>query len=90
MAASRLLFAMGRRGLVDGRVGEVHPQNQTPSLAVVWVGIATAVCMFLGDAILVPITEVGSVASAWAGWGRARHIADATRPLERGIAMARM
>jgi APA family basic amino acid/polyamine antiporter len=67
VAASRLVFAMGRRGLVDSRVGEVHPQNQTPSVAVVCVGLATAACMFLGDAILVPISEVGSVASA-AGW----------------------
>src|SRR6266849_3118532 len=67
IAASRLFFAMGRRGLVDARVAQVHPQNQTPSVAVVCVGVATAACMFLGDAILVPITEVGSVASA-AGW----------------------
>lgn len=67
VAASRLLFAMGRRGLVDVRVAQVHPLNQTPSVAVLCVGIATGACMFLGDAILVPITEVGSVASA-AGW----------------------
>jgi amino acid transporter len=67
VAASRLLFAMGRRGLVDGRLGSVHPQNQTPAAAVVWVGIATGMCMFLGSAILVPITDVGSLASA-IGW----------------------
>ncbi|MBZ5704589.1 MAG: APC family permease [Acidobacteriia bacterium] len=67
VAASRLLFAMGRRGLVDRRVAYVHPGNQTPSFAVLCVGLATAASMFLGDAILVPITEVGSVASA-AGW----------------------
>jgi amino acid transporter len=67
VAATRLLFAMGRRGLVDGRLAMVHPQNQTPATAVVWVGIATALCMFLGSAILVPISEVGSVASA-TGW----------------------
>jgi len=67
VAATRLLFAMGRRGLVDGRVARVHPQNQTPAVAVVWIGIATALCMFLGSAILVPISEVGSVASA-TGW----------------------
>ena len=67
VAASRLLFAMGRRGLVDGALGTVHPRNQTPATAVVWIGIATALCMFLGSAILVPISEVGSVASA-AGW----------------------
>ncbi len=67
VAASRLLFAMGRRGLVDGKLAEVHPVNQTPASAVVWVGIATGLCMFLGSAILVPISEVGSVASA-TGW----------------------
>ncbi len=67
VAASRLLFAMGRRGLVNGSLATVHPLNQTPSVAVVCIGVATAACMFLGDAILVPITEVGSVASA-IGW----------------------
>lgn len=67
VAATRLLFAMGRRGLVDGRLAGVHPRNQTPATAVVWIGIVTALCMFLGSAILVPISEVGSVASA-TGW----------------------
>src|SRR5579864_8930465 len=33
VAASRLLFAMGRRGLIDQRVGHVHPRNQTPAVA---------------------------------------------------------
>jgi amino acid transporter len=67
VAASRLVFALGRRGLVDRRLSEVHPVNQTPSTAVLAVGIATAASMFLGQAILIPITEVGSVASA-TGW----------------------
>jgi APA family basic amino acid/polyamine antiporter len=67
VAASRLLFAVGRRGLVDPRLGHVHPHNQTPSVAVLCIGLATAACMFLGDSILVPVSEVGSVASA-IGW----------------------
>ena len=67
VAASRLLFALGRRGLVENGLARVHPVNRTPSAAVVCVGLATAVAMFLGDAILVPIAEVGSVASA-VGW----------------------
>jgi basic amino acid/polyamine antiporter, APA family len=67
IAASRLLFAMGRRGLVDERLGRVHPQNQTPAAAILSAGLATGACMFLGSAILVPISEVGSVASA-TGW----------------------
>ena len=67
VAASRLLFALGRRGMVDTRVGAIHAQHQTPSTAVLCVGLVTAACMLLGDAILVPITEVGSVACA-IGW----------------------
>ncbi len=67
VAASRMVFAMGRRGLIDQRTGQIHVQYQTPSMAVLCIGAATAACMFLGDAILVPITEVGSVACA-IGW----------------------
>ena len=67
VAASRLLFAMARRELLDDRLASVHPRNQTPAAAVLAVGIATGLCMFLGSAILVPISEVGSVASAM-GW----------------------
>jgi len=67
VAATRLLFAMGRRRLVDQRFGGLHSGNQTPANAVLGIGIATAASMFLGSAILVPITEVGSVASA-TGW----------------------
>jgi basic amino acid/polyamine antiporter, APA family len=67
VAASRLLFALGRRSLVDPRAGRIHPQHRTPSSAVLCIGLATGACMLLGDAILVPITEVGSVACA-IGW----------------------
>ena len=70
VAASRLLFALGRRGMVHASLGTVHAKYQTPSAAVVCVGIATGACMLLGDAILVPITEVGSVACA-IGWSAA-------------------
>jgi amino acid transporter len=67
VAASRLFFAMGRRGMITARAGTIHAKFQTPSAAVLCVGLATAACMLLGDAILVPVTEVGSVACA-IGW----------------------
>ncbi len=67
VAASRLLFALGRRGMVNPRVGTIHALYRTPSTAVLCIGLATGTCMLLGDAILVPITEVGSVACA-IGW----------------------
>lgn len=67
VAATRLLFALGRRGLADSRLGYVHPSNRTPAVAVVSIGLFTAMCMFAGESILVPIAEVGSLASAL-GW----------------------
>jgi len=88
VAASRLFFAMGRRGLLDRAVSQIHPRNQTPSTAVICVGIATGACMFLGDAILVPVTEVGSVASAL-GWlaACAAYFQMRPAPIQRLIAM---
>src|ERR1700678_1844289 len=69
-AASRLLFALGRLGLVDPRAGPIHPDHQTRSIAVLCIGLVTSACMLLGDAILVPVTGVGSVACA-IGWAAA-------------------
>lgn len=67
IAASRLIFAMGRSGLINQRAGQVHAQYQTPSGAVLFVGIATAAAVFLGSSVLVPIAEVGSLAAV-IGW----------------------
>lgn len=67
LAASRLIFALGRRNMIAPEAGRIHPAFQTPSAAVLFIGLATAGCMLLGDAILVPVSEVGSVACA-IGW----------------------
>ena len=88
VASSRLMFAMARRGMMNSRIAQVHPRNQTPSVAVLCIGLSTAACMFLGDAILVPITEVGSVASA-IGWfaACASYLAMRPAPREKAIAV---
>jgi basic amino acid/polyamine antiporter, APA family len=67
LTATRLLFAMGRRNLLDARLGIVNERLQTPKVAIVFAGSITAVASFLGQAVLVPISEVGSMAAA-AGW----------------------
>ena len=67
VAASRLLFAMGRRKLLVPSMGAVHVVNRTPVLAIFGVGAATVVAIFFGEAGLVPILEVGAVACA-VGW----------------------
>lgn len=67
LAVTRLVFALGRRGMIHPRLAHIHARNQTPSVAVLAIGIVTAASVFLGSAILIPITEVGSLASA-CGW----------------------
>ena len=67
VAASRMLFALGRRGIISPRLAWIHPTNHTPFVAVLGVGVWTAAGALLGEAILVPVTEVGSLACA-VGW----------------------
>src|ERR1700681_1756240 len=67
VASSRLLFAYGRRQTIPAAFGRIHEKFQTPSVAIFGIATATVVGLLLGDALLVPVTEVGSMASAF-GW----------------------
>jgi amino acid transporter len=67
VASTRLLFAYGRRGTIPPRFGEVHEKFLTPSVAILGITAGTLAGLLLGDALLVPVTEVGSMASAL-GW----------------------
>jgi basic amino acid/polyamine antiporter, APA family len=67
VASSRLLFAYGRRRTIAPSFGEVHARFLTPSVAVLGITAGTLAGVLLGDALLVPVTEVGSMASAL-GW----------------------
>jgi amino acid transporter len=67
VAATRLLFAFGRRRTIPGAFAAVHAEYLTPTVAILGVTAATLVGLLLGDALLVPVTEVGSMASAF-GW----------------------
>src|SRR6267142_506500 len=67
VASSRLLFAYGRRRTISPRFGEVHEKFLTPSVAILGITAGTLAGLLLGDALLVPVTEVGSMASAL-GW----------------------
>jgi APA family basic amino acid/polyamine antiporter len=67
VASSRLLFAYGRRRTIPPSFGQVHEKFLTPSVAVLGITVGTLAGVLLGDALLVPVTEVGSMASAL-GW----------------------
>jgi ethanolamine permease len=64
VASSRLMFALARRELLYPRLARVDPDTQTPWAAILAVGIASIVAMLLGEAALLPILNVGAVASA--------------------------
>ncbi len=67
VASTRLLFAFGRRRTIPGVFAVVHVEHLTPTVAILGVAAATLVGLLAGDALLVPVTEVGSMASAF-GW----------------------
>jgi APA family basic amino acid/polyamine antiporter len=67
VAATRMLYAMGRRNLVHPSLGGVHAAFGTPVAAITLMAVLTAGAAMLGDAILVPVTEVGSLAVG-VGW----------------------
>jgi len=66
-ASTRLLYAYGRRRMIPASFATVHQVYQTPSVAVLGITAGTLAGLLLGDAILVPVSEVGSMASAL-GW----------------------
>src|SRR5271165_796376 len=67
VASTRLLFAFGRRGTLYPAFATVHSQYLTPIVAILAVSSATLIGLFAGDAILVSVTEVGSLACS-VGW----------------------
>ncbi len=67
VASTRLVFAFGRRGTMHPSFANVHAKYLTPTVAIFGITAGTLIGLLLGDAILVPITEVGSLASSF-GW----------------------
>jgi amino acid transporter len=67
IGATRLLFAMGRGGLVSSWLGEVDKRNQIPKNSILLVGLITLVGPFIGKSSIAPIVNVGSLAFI-SGW----------------------
>ena len=95
VAATRLLFGIGRRNLVHSALARVHPVYGTPANAILLMAALTGATSILGDALLVPVTEVGSLAVG-VGWlstclaslARARRAGSAVQAVDRLMAFA--
>ncbi len=87
VAATRMLYAIGRRNLVHPSLGRVHPTFGTPVVAIALMAVLTAAAAMFGDAILVPVTEVGSLAVG-VGWLSACAAYLLRRQSDESVAMA--
>ena len=60
VAASRLLFSLGRGGMLPQWFAYVHPGHHTPQNALLFVGAISLVGPFVGKFMLTPIVNTGS------------------------------
>jgi amino acid transporter len=60
LAASRVLFSLGRGRIITERLGETHPRHGTPHQAVLLTGVITVLAPLLGPNALLAFVDVGS------------------------------
>jgi APA family basic amino acid/polyamine antiporter len=66
IAASRVLFALGRARVISSAFGSVHPVFRSPTFAILFVGVVGMVGVFLGRTAISPIANLGSSCFAFA------------------------
>ncbi|HJT72161.1 MAG TPA: APC family permease [Terriglobales bacterium] len=60
IAASRVLFALGRAKIIHPPFGVTHPARKTPTRAIVFVGLLGSCGVLLGRNAIAPIVNVGA------------------------------
>ncbi len=60
VAASRLLFSLGRGGMLPQWFAYIHPGHHTPQNALLFVGVISLLGPFVGKFLLTPIVNTGS------------------------------
>lgn len=63
IGATRLLFAMGRGGMLPPVFARLHPRHESPVAAIVLVTVVTAVAPFFGRPALVWVADAGGLAA---------------------------
>ena len=69
LAGTRVLFAMGRGRIIDARFGQAHPRYGTPTRAILFSGVVTALAACLGKGAIGAFIHVGSFCIAVAFLG---------------------
>ena len=60
LAASRVLFALGRASIIPPTFASVHSKFRSPATAVLFVGAVGSAGVFLGRGAIIPIVNVGA------------------------------
>jgi len=60
LAGSRVLFCLGRAGILPTPFGSAHPRHGTPHRAVLFVGLVTLLAPLLGRDALLAFVDVGA------------------------------
>lgn len=66
MAASRVLFALGRAHMIGPIFGRLHPASGSPSTAILFVASAASLGVLFGRDAIIPIINVASTCLAFA------------------------
>lgn len=61
-ATARILLAMGRKGQIPAVFAELDPRTGTPRAANILLAVLTVIGPFLGNRMLLPLTEVAALA----------------------------
>lgn len=64
MAASRLLFSMGRARVLPAWFGRVHETHRTPHHAILFVGVVSLVAPWMGREVILWIVNMSAVGTA--------------------------
>ena len=60
-ASTRLMLALGRKGMLPESFAEIDPNSGVPKQAVIVMGALTLIGPFLGNNMLIPLTSVASL-----------------------------
>ncbi len=65
-ASTRLMLALGRKGMLPESFAEIDPHSGVPKKAVIVMGALTLIGPFLGNNMLIPLTSVASLGFVFA------------------------
>ena len=58
--ATRLLYSMGKVGLIPEKFAYVHPKYKTPTFTIIFVSVIASIAPFIGTAAFMPLVDIAA------------------------------